>query len=170
MAGGNNENIKKDIFFKERKSKSREHKLQLSKELMADYDTLIPEFAQIDSHSNKDNHLLTTNNGGNNKSKASKLKTKQITFGCTVFEKKLIQVKAKRCRLSMSEFCRRAVFGVEIKERLSDKHIETYKTMVQLHNKLKETANTIDGKDPELSLEFYQSAREVKKMILNIIK
>ena len=47
------------------------------------------------------------------------LKREFVQFRCTVYEKKLLKVKARKSGLSLSEFCRRAAFEDQIIERLT---------------------------------------------------
>lgn len=108
--------------------------------------------------------------GGCNRKELSKVKRQTVKFRCSVFEKKLLQVKARRSRLSVSEFCRRAAFQIEVKERLSDEHIEIYKTLVKYHNNFKSIGNMFRKRDPELSSTVYQLAREIKEHLQKLEK
>ena len=48
--------------------------------------------------------------GGRNKKEMFKAKREFVKFRCSVYEKKLLYIKAKRSRLSVSEFCRAGPF------------------------------------------------------------
>ena len=106
--------------------------------------------------------------GGCNRKKLVRAKRTDVKFRCTVYEKKLLKIKAKRSRLSVSEFCRRAVFEMEIKERLSDEHIDIYKTLVKYHNNFKSIGNMFRKKDPNLSTTVYKLADEIKEHLQNL--
>ena len=65
------------------------------------------------------------------------MKREFVQFRCSVFEKKLLKVRAKKSGLSISEYCRRAAFDDRIIERLSEDQIEAYKLLVQYQNNFK---------------------------------
>ena len=108
--------------------------------------------------------------GGCNRKELSKVKRQTVKFRCSVYEKKLLQVKANRSRLSISEFCHRAAFQLEIKERLSNEHIEVYKTLVKFHNNFKSIGNMFRKKDPKLAYSVYQVAKEIKEHLKKLEK
>src|SRR5680860_744962 len=81
--------------------------------------------------------ILITPDGRNEKKERFKGKSECVKFRCSIYEKKLLKIKAKNSGLTISEFCRRAAFEKEIKERLSEDLIEIYKTLVKFHNNFK---------------------------------
>ena len=103
--------------------------------------------------------------GGRNKKEMFKAKREFVKFRCSVYEKKLLYIKAKRSRLSVSEFCRRSVFNLEIRERLSEDHIEVLKTFSKFHNNFKSIGNMFRKKDPKLSEAVYRLADEIKQQL-----
>ncbi|SDS74869.1 hypothetical protein SAMN04487764_2961 [Gillisia sp. Hel1_33_143] len=107
---------------------------------------------------------------GRNEKKRFKGKSDCIKFRCSIYEKKLLKIKAKNSGLTISEFCRRAVFEKEIKERLSEDLIEIYKTLVKFHNNFKSIGNMFRKKDPKLTKEVYQLANEIKNHLKNVKK
>ena|SRR5690606_7791264 len=99
---------------------------------------------------------------GRKKKKRFKAKRELVKFRCSVYEKKLLQVKAKRSGFSLSEFCRRVTAEKDIKERLLDDHLEIYKSLVKFHNNFKSIGNMFRKRDPKLSETVYQVADEIK--------
>ncbi len=99
--------------------------------------------------------------GGCKKKKVFKAKRELVKFRCTVYEKKLLQVKAKRSGLSLSEYCRQVAAEKNIKERLSDDHWEIYKSLVKFHNNFKSIGNMFRKKNPGLSKAVYALADEI---------
>ncbi|GHA47495.1 hypothetical protein GCM10007103_30540 [Salinimicrobium marinum] len=108
--------------------------------------------------------------GRNEKKEMFKGKRELVKFRCSVYEKKLLQVKAKRSGLSLSKYCRKVAAEKDIKERLSDEHLEAYQTLVKFHNNFKAIGNMFRKKDPKLSTAVYQLADEIKVHLENIQK
>lgn len=106
--------------------------------------------------------------GGRNKKKMFKGKSELVKFRCTIYEKKLLKIKAKHSGITISDYCRRAVFEKEIKERLSDDHIEIYKTLLKFHNNFKSIGNMFRRKDPKLTKEVYALANTIKAKLKNL--
>ncbi len=98
------------------------------------------------------------------------MKNYKIEFRCTLFEKKLLKVKAKKAGITMSEFCRRAAFEIRIIERLTDDQIEVYKMLITYHNNFKSIGNMFQKKDPNLTSEVYKLAEEIKNHLQNFKK
>jgi hypothetical protein len=112
--------------------------------------------------------ILITPDGRNEKKERFKGKSEWIKFRCSIYEKKLLKIKAKQSGLTLSEFCRRAVYEKEIKERLSDDHIAIYKTLVKFHNNFKSIGNMFSKKDPKLTREVYALANAIKTHLQNL--
>ncbi len=108
--------------------------------------------------------------GGRKKKKMFKAKRELVKFRCSVYEKKLLLVKAKRSGLSLSEYCRQVAGEKDIKERLSDDHLEIYKSLVRFHNNFKSIGNMFRKKDPGLSKAVYALADEIKIHLQKIKK
>ena len=108
--------------------------------------------------------------GGRKKKEMFKAKREFVKFRCSVYEKKLLYIKAKRSRLSVSEFCRRSIFNLEVKERLSDDHIEILKTLSKFHNNFKSIGNMFRKKDPRLTTAVYALADEIKQQLEKVQK
>jgi len=98
------------------------------------------------------------------------MKRALIKFRCSVYEKKLLQVKAKAAGLSLSAFCRRSLLEQQITERMNEEHIHTYKMLVKYHNNFKRIGNMYKKGNPKLSEEVIQVAEEIKKHLKTIMK
>ena len=85
-----------------------------------------------------------------------------VKFRCSVYEKKLLKVKAKRSGLTLSEYIRRSLFETEITERFTDEHIELYKMLIKYHNNFKSIGNMYKKRNPKLTETVYELANEIK--------
>jgi len=99
--------------------------------------------------------------GGRNKKEMFKAKRELVKFRCSVYEKKLLQVKAKRSGLSLSEYCRQVASEKDIKERLSDEQWALYNSLVGFRNNFKSIGNMFRKKDPGLTKEVYALADKI---------
>jgi hypothetical protein len=98
------------------------------------------------------------------------LKREFVQFRCTVYEKKLLKVKARKSGLSLSEFCRRAAFEDQIIERLTEEQIEAYKMLVKYENNFKRIGNMFRRRNPRLAKEVSQLADEIRMHLLSFKK
>ena len=98
------------------------------------------------------------------------MKKEFVQFRCSVYEKKLLRVKAKKSGLSISEYCRRAAFNDRIIERFSEEHIEIYKMLSKYQNNFKLIGNMFRKRNPKLSDEVVQLANEIRKHLLDFRK
>ncbi|MFD2832577.1 mobilization protein MbpA [Gramella sp. AN32] len=112
--------------------------------------------------------ILITPDGRNEKKERFKGKSEFIKFRCSIYEKKMLRIRAKQSGLSLSEFCRRAIYEKEIKERLSDDQIEIYKTLLKYHNNFKAIGNMFRKRDPKLTSAVYKLADEIKIHLQNL--
>lgn len=85
-----------------------------------------------------------------------------VKFRCSVYEKKLLKVKAKRSGLTLSEYIRRSLFEQEITERFTGEHIELYKMLIKYHNNFKSIGNMYKKRNPKLTETVYNLANEIK--------
>ena len=85
-----------------------------------------------------------------------------VKFRCSVYEKKLLNVKAKRSGLTLSEYIRRTIFEKEIKERFSEEQIQLYKMLLKYHNNFKSIGNMYRKRNPKLTEAIYELADEIK--------
>ncbi|UII79892.1 mobilization protein MbpA [Flagellimonas sp. CMM7] len=95
------------------------------------------------------------------------MKREHIQFRCSIYEKKLLKIKAKKAGLSISEYCRRAAFDDRIIERLSEDQIEAYKLLVQYQNNFKRIGNMFRKRNPKLADEVTQLAKEIREHLLS---
>ncbi|SRR6056297_2924867 len=98
------------------------------------------------------------------------MKKEFVQFRCSIYEKKLLKIKAKKSGLSISEYCRRAAFNDRIIERLSEGQIESYKMLVKYQNNFKLIGNMFRKRNPKLSEEVVQLANEIRQHLLNFRK
>ncbi|MBA6151996.1 hypothetical protein H3Z82_04575 [Gelidibacter gilvus] len=89
-------------------------------------------------------------------------KSDLVKFRCSIYEKKLLTIKASSSGLSLSEYIRRAVFDKEITERFSEEHIKLYKMMIKYHNNFKAIGNMYRKRNPKLTESVYALANEIK--------
>ncbi|MFI1771058.1 mobilization protein MbpA [Thalassobellus citreus] len=85
-----------------------------------------------------------------------------VKFRCSIYEKKLLIIKAKSSGLSLSEYIRRCLFDKEITERFTDEHIAIYKMLIKYHNNFKSIGNMYKKRNPKLTQEVYDLANEIK--------
>jgi len=98
------------------------------------------------------------------------MKRAYVKFRCSVYEKKLLRVKARKSGLSLSEFCRRAAFEDRIIERLTEEQIEAYKMLVKYENNFKRIGNMFRKRNPGLADKVSQLADEIRNHLLNFKK
>ena len=98
------------------------------------------------------------------------MKRALIKFRCSVYEKKLLQVKAKAAGSSLSAFCRKSLMEQQITQRMSEEDMETYKMLVKYHNNFKRIGNMYKKGNPKLSEEVILVAEEIKKHLKTILK
>jgi hypothetical protein len=96
------------------------------------------------------------------KKKSFKAKNEIIKFRCTIYEKKVLKVKARKSGLTLSEYCRKVAFEEKITERLTDEQINIYKMLVSYHNNFKSIGNMFHKRNPELTKTVIQLADEIK--------
>ena len=104
------------------------------------------------------------------KKKIHTMKRALIKFRCSVYEKKLLQVKAKAAGTSLSAFCRNSLMEQQITQRMSEEHMDTYKMLVKYHNNFKRIGNMYKKGNPKLSQEVIVVAEEIKKHLKTILK
>ncbi|MCM4168927.1 hypothetical protein DHD08_14665 [Arenibacter sp. H213] len=98
------------------------------------------------------------------------MKKEFVQFRCSIYEKKLLRVKANKSGLSISEYCRRAAFDDRIIERLTQEQIEMYKMLVKYQINFKRIGNMYRKRNPKLADEVVQLANEIRKHLLNFRK
>ena len=94
-------------------------------------------------------------------------KSDLVKFRCSIYEKKLLNIKASRCGLSLSEYIRRTILDKEITERFTEEHIQFYKMLIKYHNNFKSIGNMYRKRDPKLTEAVYEIANEIKSHLKN---
>lgn len=98
------------------------------------------------------------------------MKEEFVQFRCSIYEKKLLRVKADKSGLSISEYCRRAAFDDRIIERLTQEQIEMYKMLTKYETNFKPIGNMYRKRNPKLADEVVQLASEIRKHLLSFRK
>ena len=98
------------------------------------------------------------------------MKKSYIKFRCTVYQKKLLRVKARKSGLSLSEYCRRAALEDRIVERLTEDQIDTYQMLVKYENNFKRISNMFRKRNPGLADEVSKLTTEIRGHLLNFKK
>ena len=106
--------------------------------------------------------FLFTPLGRKEKKRVFKGKSDLVKFRCSVYEKKLLKIKATSCGLTLSEYMRRSLFEKEITERFTEEHITIYKMLIKYHNNFKSIGNMYRKRNPKLTQEIYDLANEIK--------
>jgi len=99
---------------------------------------------------------------GRRKKKSFKGKSELVKFRCSIYEKKLLIIKAKRSGLTLSEYVRRVAFEQHITERFTDEHIDIYKMLIKYHNNFKSIGNMFKKRNPKLTQTVHELADEIK--------
>ncbi|MCR9225901.1 MAG: hypothetical protein NXH90_00570 [Flavobacteriaceae bacterium] len=133
--------------------------------------TRIDDLEEIDSNSDKNSRCVPVATAGTispapdgRRAKKERFKGKSqiIKFRCTTYEKKLLQAKAKRCGISLSDMLRKTAMEQSLTERFSGEEIELYKMLVKYHNNFKSIGNMFKKKSPNLTQLVYETAKEIK--------
>lgn len=98
------------------------------------------------------------------------MKGEFVQFRCSLYEKKLLRVKADRSGLSISEYCRRAAFDDRIIERLTKEQVELYKMLTKYELNFKRIGNMYRKRNPKLADEVVQLASEIRRHLLSFRK
>ena len=98
------------------------------------------------------------------------MKKEFIQFRCSIYEKKLLKVKAKKSGLTLSEYCRRATSEDRIVERMTEEHIKIYKMLANYQNNFVLIGNMFRKRDPNLSMEVVQLAQQIRQHLLSFKK
>ncbi|TVZ14885.1 mobilization protein MbpA [Maribacter sp. MAR_2009_72] len=98
------------------------------------------------------------------------MKKEFVQFRCSIYEKKLLRVKAHKCGLSISEYCRRAAFEDRIIERFTPEQIEIYKTLNRYEVNFKRIGNMYRKRNPKLADEVVILANEIRTHLLSFKK
>lgn len=93
-------------------------------------------------------------------------KTSHIILRCSVGEKKLIQQLARKCGLTLSEYCRRQAIRGEVKAipALSQEEIEYFRMLKIYSTHFNRISSLIRKKDPGLVDEIRPLVRELTRL------
>ena len=100
--------------------------------------------------------------GRKEKKRVFKGKSDLVKFRCSVYEKKLLKIKATSCGLTLSEYMRRSLFEKEITERFTEEQIAIYKMLIKYHNNFKSIGNMYRKRNPKLTEAVYDLANDIK--------
>ncbi|WP_072878432.1 mobilization protein MbpA [Salegentibacter echinorum] len=98
------------------------------------------------------------------------MKREYIQIRCSIYEKKLLQRRAARAGISLSEYIRATAFDKNIVERITPEQLETYKMLVQYKNNFTRIGNMFRNRDPKLAREVKDLAREIRTHLKNFKK
>ena len=98
------------------------------------------------------------------------MKREYIQVRCSIYEKKLLQRRAVRAGISLSEYIRATAFDKNIVERITPDQLETYKMLVQYKNNFTRIGNMFRKRDPKLAREVENLAREIRAHLKNFKK
>ncbi len=95
------------------------------------------------------------------------MKREHIQFRCSIYEKKILRLKAKRAGLSLSEYCRGSALGHSIIERLTPEQLEYYSMLVKYKNNFKRISNMFKKRNPKLTKEVEELAIQIRNHLNN---
>lgn len=98
------------------------------------------------------------------------MKREYIQVRCSIYEKKLLQRRAARAGISLSEYIRNTAFDKNIVERITPEQLETYKMLVQYKNNFSRIGNMFKKRDPKLVREVEDLAKEIRAHLKNFKK
>nr|WP_298924623.1 mobilization protein MbpA [uncultured Allomuricauda sp.] len=98
------------------------------------------------------------------------MKREFIQFRCSIYEKKMLKLKAKKAGLSLSEYCRSAALENRIIERLTSEQLEHYAMLVTYKNNFTRIGNMFKKRNPKLAKEVEQLANEIRMHLYNFKK
>jgi hypothetical protein len=98
------------------------------------------------------------------------MKREYIQIRCSIYEKKLLQRRAARAGISLSEYIRNTAFDKNIVERITPEQLETYKMLVQYKNNFSRIGNMFKKRDPKLVREVEDLAKEIRAHLKNFKK
>lgn len=162
-------NIEKNFSFKSKDK--REQPVKIPTDILNHLDSVELDFENTSSKKKKplgrNSRCVSVDTNsftplGRKEKRVFKGKGDLVKFRCSVYEKKLLKVKAKRSGLTLSEYIRRSLFEKEITERFTDEHIELYKMLIKYHNNFKSIGNMYKKRNPKLTQEVYDLANEIK--------
>ena len=98
------------------------------------------------------------------------MKREYIQVRCSIYDKKLLQRRAARAGISLSEYIRNTAFDKNIVERITPEQVEAYQMLVQYKNNFTRIGNMFRKRDPKLAREVEDLAREIRTHLKNFKK
>ena len=98
------------------------------------------------------------------------MKREYIQVRCSIYEKKLLQRRAARAGISLSEYIRDTAFDKNIVERITPEQVETYQMLVQYKNNFARIANMFKKGNPKLAKDVAELAEEIRTHLRNFKK
>ncbi len=98
------------------------------------------------------------------------MKREYIQIRCSIYEKKLLQRRAARAGISLSEYIRSAAFERNIVERITPEQLEAYKMLIQYKNNFTRIGNMFKKRDPKLATAVEDLAREIRTHLIKFKK
>lgn len=90
------------------------------------------------------------------------MKREFIQIRCSIYEKKLLQKRAARAGISLSEYLRSTAFQKTIVERITPEQLECYQLLIQYKNNFSRIGNMFKKSNPALSKDVEELAREIR--------
>jgi uncharacterized protein (DUF1778 family) len=97
------------------------------------------------------------------------MKQKRIEIRVSNLDKKMIEKRAEKANLSVSEFVLKTALGERVKQAFSDEEVLALKDLHQFNNNFSRIANLIKKNDSEVMKEIYDTQQAIKR-VLNKIK
>ncbi|PRX44401.1 mobilization protein MbpA [Salegentibacter salegens] len=98
------------------------------------------------------------------------MKREYIQIRCSIYEKKLLQRRAVRAGISLSEYIRASAFQRNIVERITPEQLEAYKMLIQYKNNFTRIGNMFKKRDPKLARNVEDLAKEIRTHLKNFKK
>lgn len=93
-------------------------------------------------------------------------KTKRIEIRLSLFDEKLIKVKAKDSGLPVSEYIRRCALNKSVPKSLNPDELEMYKDLKKFYNNFSSISNLFKkGNHVKMVEEIEELKREIKKQL-----
>lgn len=91
------------------------------------------------------------------------LKRKKIEFRCSSLEKAIIEKKAEKTGLSVSEYCRNAALSRQLKNRLDNQELAVYKNLTTYAINFTRIGNLLKNKDSQFAKEISKTVKAIRE-------
>ena len=99
-----------------------------------------------------------------------KMKREYIHIRCSIYEKKLLNKRAAKAGISLSEYLRSTAFKINMVERITQEQLECYQLLVQYKNNFSRISNMFKKREPQVAKEVQQLAEEIRSHLKNFKK